>query len=117
MIFEDQLIAAMALEAMLSYNGYESTGAYDTADDAVELFKKYQPDIILMDIMLSGEVTGLQAAEKLREITNVPILFLTALNDRSTIDKIKTLKNADIYVKPYQEDIVKKGIPALLEQV
>lgn len=117
LIFEDQLISSMALEAMLRVNGYESIGAYDSADQAVDIFTRSHPDVILMDIMLNGTITGLDAAEQLRSISDVPILFLTALTDNGTMERIKSIKNADIYVKPYQEDIVKKGIPALLNSI
>lgn len=117
LIFEDQLISSMALEAMLKVNGYESIGAYDSADQAVDIFTRSHPDVILMDIMLSGTITGLDAAEQLRSISDVPILFLTALTDNGTMERIRSIKNADIYVKPYQEDIVKKGIPALLDSI
>lgn len=117
LIFEDQLISSMALEAMLRVNGYESIGAYDSADQAVDIFTRSHPDVILMDIMLNGTITGLDAAEQLRSISDVPILFLTALTDNGTMERIRSIKNADIYVKPYQEDIVKKGIPALLDSI
>ena len=117
LIFEDQLISSMALEAMLRVNGYESIGAYDSADQAIDIFTRSHPDVILMDIMLNGTITGLEAAEQLRSISDVPILFLTALTDNGTMERIRSIKNADIYVKPYQEDIVKKGIPALLDSI
>ena len=117
MIFEDQLVAAMALEVMLNMNGYESLGSYDSADKVVDLYNESQPDVILMDIMLNGTSTGLEAAEQLRDVSDVPILFVSALNDGDTMNQIKSIKNADLYVKPYREDIVKQGIPALLNQV
>ena len=53
MIFEDQLVAAMALEVMLNMNGYESLGSYDSADMVVDLYNESQPDVILIDIMLN----------------------------------------------------------------
>jgi len=114
LIFEDQLVAAMALEVMLNMNGYESLGSHDSADKVLDLVNENHPDVILMDIMLNGSSTGLEAAEQLRNISDVPILFVSALNDGDTMDQIKAIKNADLYVKPYREDIVKEGIPALL---
>jgi len=115
LIFEDQLVASIALEAMLSSNGYESLGVYSSADKAVELFRENPPDVILMDIMLKGIATGIEAAVALRDVTDVPILFVSALNNGETIEQIRGIKNSDLQVKPYDEGSLIRQIATLIE--
>ncbi len=69
--------------------GYESCGAEATADAAFSAVRERQPDLVLMDISLGGEVDGIEAAEQIRASFPVPIVFLTAHDDRATFARAR----------------------------
>jgi DNA-binding LytR/AlgR family response regulator len=61
------------------------------------------PDIILMDIMLKGEMNGIEAADAIRKETNIPVIFLTAYADESTLAKAKVTQPYGYIIKPFKE--------------
>ena len=106
LIIEDNLISSTALEMMILSNGFESVGKYDSADELLSLYTSTKPDLILLDIMLNGKKTGIEAAKELRSKSNVPIVFLTALSDSDSIKAIKEIKNSKATFKPYAEELI-----------
>jgi two-component system sensor histidine kinase UhpB len=73
LIVEDQLIIALDLELILKNLGYEVAGIVNTGEESVEFVKNNRPDLVLMDIMLSGEIDGIAAAEVIHKTLDVPI--------------------------------------------
>lgn len=82
LIVEDNFILSMVEERLLSKLGHEVVGKVASGEEAVELFRKLQPDLIIMDISLSGEMDGIEATQKIREHSNVPVLFVSGNSDR-----------------------------------
>ena len=104
LIYEDDVIASMMLELMMKDEGCTVLAKKDTADDLVGDVAEHEPDLILLDIMLVGEKLGTQAAVELRQSSNVPIIFTSALNDTDTLDVINSLSHAILVGKPYDKD-------------
>jgi len=104
LIVEDEAIVAVNVKSILAEFGYETVGISVTADDAVKMAEELKPDIILMDIKLRGEKTGVDAAREIRKKSDITIIFLTAYSD------IELLKNAEdtgpvaYMVKPLQKN-------------
>ena len=82
MVVEDESIVAIDISQRLQSLGYEVTATVSSGEKAVEMAEKTRPDIILMDIVLKGEMGGIEAAEEINKRMKVPIVYITAYSDR-----------------------------------
>ncbi|MCP1661690.1 MAG: response regulator [Methanocalculus sp. MSAO_Arc1] len=89
LIVEDEAVTAMALKQALLSNGYSVCGVVPTAEQAVEKARDLDPDIILMDIKLAGEMSGIDAAREIMSDKNVPVIYLTAFSDEHILNQAK----------------------------
>jgi len=80
-IVEDERIVALDLKETLADLGFRVTGLATNGEDAVRMAQADRPDLVLMDIRLDGELDGTQAAQRIRETTQIPVVFLTAFGD------------------------------------
>lgn len=100
MLVEDEAITALDIKHMLEKNGYEVSAVISTGREAVEKVDEIKPDLILMDIMLMDELDGIQANESIIKKINVPIVYLTASTDPSTINRADKSKHYGYIIKP-----------------
>lgn len=103
LVVEDESIVSKDIQHSLKKLGYNVVGASATGEMAIELAGSENPDIVLMDIMLKGEMSGIQAAEKIKEKHSIPIIFLTAYADESTLSKAKVTEPYGYILKPFKE--------------
>lgn len=103
LVVEDESIVSKDIQHSLKKLGYNVVGASSTGEKAIELAGEERPDIILMDIMLKGEMNGIEAAEKIKEQYSIPIVFLTAYADESTLSKAKITEPYGYILKPFKE--------------
>jgi len=103
LIVEDEVIVAKDIGDTLLSLGYAVTGTATSAEGAIELSESTEPDIVLMDIMLEGELDGTEAAEVIRSRFNIPVIFLTAYSNAKTLQRAKTTNPYGYILKPYQE--------------
>ncbi len=103
LVVEDESIVSKDIQHSLKKLGYNVVGAANTGETAVNLALEHMPDIILMDIMLKGEMNGIEAAEAIRKETNIPVIFLTAYADESTLAKAKVTQPYGYIIKPFKE--------------
>ena len=100
-ILEDEFLISRDIAANLEELGYTISGIYETGSQAIEGIKSERPDIILMDINIEGEIDGIETAEIIRKSHDLPIIYITAYSDQTTINRAKkTLPHAFI-VKPF----------------
>jgi len=85
LIVEDEAIVATDLAGKLRRLGYEVVGTTAQGEEAIVLPCRLRPDLVLMDISLEGSVDGIAAAEAIRRQQNVPVVFLTAHSDPTTL--------------------------------
>jgi CheY-like chemotaxis protein len=78
LIVEDESIIQFDLQSRLQKLGYAVVGLASSGEEAVAKAAELKPDLVLMDVRLEGQMDGLEAAQKIRAIRNVPVLFLTA---------------------------------------
>lgn len=109
-IVEDESIVAKDLEMSLKGMGYRVLGTASTGEKAIKLVNETLPDIILMDIMLKGPMSGIEAAEEIRSKHNIPLIYLTAYADSSTLNKAKVTEPHGYIIKPYKEIDVQTAI-------
>ncbi|HEY0976457.1 MAG TPA: response regulator [Flavobacteriales bacterium] len=103
LVVEDESIVSKDIQHSLKKLGYNVVGAASTGEQAVQLAMDTVPDIILMDIMLKGEMNGIEAATQIRTETNIPVIFLTAYADESTLNKAKVTQPYGYIIKPFKE--------------
>ena len=103
MVVEDESIVAKDIQQSLKKLGYNVVDVCSTAEAAIVSAKDKKPDLILMDIMLKGEKSGIDAAEEIKSLISVPIVFLTAYADESTLNKAKITEPYGYIIKPFKE--------------
>lgn len=103
LIVEDKSIIAEALAHTLENAGYSITGKAVSGEEALILAESDVPDLVLMDIHLSGKLDGIQTAERLNKKINIPIIYLTDFHDAETVQRAKHTHPANYLLKPYQE--------------
>jgi two-component system, cell cycle sensor histidine kinase and response regulator CckA len=102
-IVEDERIIAEDIRSTLQNFGYEVIQIFARGEDAVEQVPKIEPDLILMDVMLEGELDGIQTATIIKEIYDVPIIYLTAYANDNTLNKAKITEPYGYIIKPFED--------------
>ncbi len=102
-IVEDESIVAKDIQNSLVKLGYNVVGIANNGADAIEKVVELAPDLVLMDIMIKGNLTGIEASEKIKEQINVPVIFLTAYADESTLTRAKITEPYGYILKPFKE--------------
>ncbi|HOX17045.1 MAG TPA: ATP-binding protein [Spirochaetales bacterium] len=103
LVVEDESVVALDARLRLEGLGYAVVGIADNAADALGLAARENPDLVLMDIRIKGETDGIAAAEALRDMSDVPVVFATAYADDDTLSRAKTSSPYGYIVKPFQE--------------
>jgi CheY-like chemotaxis protein len=106
-IVEDEGIVALDLSSIVKKLDYETAFIADSGEKTMEHLKEVIPDAILMDIELKGDMNGIQLARKIKEKYNIPIIFLTAFEDESTMSKIVDVSEYGYLVKPFEDEVLK----------
>lgn len=103
LIVEDENIIAQDVKRMLKHLGYAVSGITDTGKDAIEKVESEHPDLVLMDIVLKGEMDGIETAEKIKTHFEIPIIYLTAYAEDKTLERAKITEPFGYILKPYEE--------------
>ncbi|MBF0479131.1 MAG: response regulator [Candidatus Omnitrophica bacterium] len=106
-IVEDDLAIAHGLQEFLPSIGFEVPYISSSGPDAIQWVKDHQPDLILMDLKLSGDMDGVAIAKNIRFFADIPILFISGYADTPTLDRIQKISSARIILKPF--DLAKLG--------
>ncbi|RKR05028.1 DNA-binding NtrC family response regulator [Flavobacterium sp. 90] len=102
LIVEDEFIVANDLKIMLLKAGYQIVGIASSVVQARKLIEDKKPDWVLLDIMLKGDLTGIDLAWELREI-QLPFLYISANTNQSTLEAVKATHPYGFMVKPFRE--------------
>lgn len=103
LIVEDEGLTAMELQRKLEYWGYEVPTFVFSGKEAIKKVQEINPDLVLMDIVLKGEIDGIDAAKEIIKSFPVPIIYLTAHGDEKTYERAKMTKHAAYILKPFNE--------------
>ncbi len=101
LIVEDDALIAADLAATLGGYGYAVLGPVSSGEEALEVAASLVPDFILMDIGLAGKLDGVQTAEALPAIVNAPVVFLSGIQDESTLQRAKLVNPYGYLIKPF----------------
>ncbi len=100
MIVEDEIIVSEDIRMILSGNGYEIVAVVAYAEEAIIMAGKQEPDLVLMDIKLAGEMNGIEAALRIKKQLHIPIIFMTANADDGTYQGIQSVNPSADLLKP-----------------
>jgi DNA-binding NarL/FixJ family response regulator len=114
LVVEDDTIIAITIEGRLKQFGYRVVGRASTAKDAISKTIEFEPDLVLMDIHLKGPVDGIEAAETIYGIHNVPVVYLTAFSDENTLERAQKTSPFGYIVKPFSDSTLKTTIKLAL---
>ncbi len=103
LVVEDESIVSKDIQLSLKKLGYHVVGAASTGEKALDLLQSEKPDIVLMDIMLKGDMSGIDTAEIIKRQYGIPVIFLTAYADESTLAKAKVTEPYGYIIKPFKE--------------
>ena len=103
MIVEDEGIVALSIQKKLENLGYEVPAIIADGEEAIEQAAKVRPHLTLMDIMLAGEMDGIEAAGRIGERFNIPVIYLTANSDEQTLQRAKITEPFGYLLKPFEE--------------
>jgi PAS domain S-box-containing protein len=101
LICEDELLFAENLASTLGDLGYEIVGTVMTGQRAISIVEEIQPDMILMDIGLAGEIDGVEAARCIRAQFDIPLVYLTAYAEEDVFDRAKSTGPYGYLRKPF----------------
>ena len=103
LVTEDESIEAKDIQNSLRKLGYNVPLTVSSGEEAIVAAEEHKPDLVLMDIMLKGELSGIEAADQIRQRFNIPVIYLTAYADESTLAKAKITEPYGYIIKPFKE--------------
>ena len=110
LVVEDEPIVALDIRNMLEALGYQVAGSVFSGEEAVKKAEELRPSLVLMDIMLSGEMTGIQAAERIYQRFSIPVIYLTAYAEKNTLEEAIRTGAFGYILKPFNERELKTSI-------
>jgi signal transduction histidine kinase len=114
LVVEDERIVAEDIRRSLESLGYQVVAAVSSGGAALQEAGRLSPDLILMDIVLEGEMSGIQAAEEIRRCYSIPVIYLTAYADQAILDQAKITEPFGYVVKPFEERELRSAIEMAL---
>jgi DNA-binding LytR/AlgR family response regulator len=110
LIVEDEIEIADDLRETLEEFGYQITDVVHSGEDALKSIERIEPDLALCDIKINGYMDGIQTAEEIKKIIDIPIIFLTAHFERALLDRAKKTHPVNYLLKPFDEDRLRIAI-------
>lgn len=114
LVVEDEAIVAMDLVQQLQEMGYTVCDTADNGEDALALAKKHRPDLVMMDIVIKGDVDGIDIAAEIGPQLHVPVVFLTAYSDNRTVERAARVAPYGYLTKPFQPREMRAAIEVAL---
>jgi PAS domain S-box-containing protein len=103
LVVEDESIVAMDIKHRAEGLGYSVTGITPSGEGAIQKALETLPDLVLMDIVLKGDMDGVEAAQKIRDTLDIPVVYLTAYSDEKTLKRAKVTEPFGYIIKPFED--------------
>lgn len=107
LIIEDDPTSAKLMQITLARLGYEVAGIASNGIDAIDMVRQANPDLLLMDINLPGQIDGIQTIEKIKGENDIPVIYVTANTEDSTIQHAIRTNPIGYLVKPFNREHLK----------
>ncbi len=106
----------MDIQGRLRSLGYDVPVVVSFAEEAIHQAETLHPDLVLMDVRLEGDTDGIEAAEQIRDRLDIPVVFLTAYTDETTLQRAKVADSYGYLVKPFKEEDLHAAIEMALHK-
>jgi signal transduction histidine kinase len=103
LVVEDERIVAKDIVKSLQRLGYIVIASVASGEEAIKKVSEHQPDLVLMDIMLKGNMDGITATEQIKTSFDIPVIYLTAYADENTLERAKITEPFGYILKPFDE--------------
>ena len=103
LIVEDEVIIADSIKNSLKKHGYRVAYLAASGEKALQIAEKENPDLVLMDIVLKGELDGINAADQIRKQLGIPVIFLTAYSNNEIFQSAKITEPFGYITKPFDD--------------
>ena len=110
LIVEDDLILNLLYESYMEKLGFETQGELVYGKTAIEMTKKIEPDLILMDIALEGDMDGIDAMNEIRKFSKVPVIYITGNSDPAHKNRAESTDYTDYLIKPVEFSELKNSL-------
>ncbi|MEL7669511.1 methanogen output domain 1-containing protein [Methanobacterium sp.] len=110
LIVEDERILAIGMKRKLESAGYAVTGIASSGKEAIENAKKTNPNLVLMDIILKGPMDGIEAAQQIINLYNIPVIYITAYADEEILERAMITEPYGYLLKPFNLNELKANI-------
>lgn len=110
MIVEDDLILNLLYESYMEKLGFETEGELVYGKTAIETAKVIDPDLILMDISLEGDMDGIDAMLEIRKFSSVPVIYITGNSDKAHQERAQSTDYTDYLIKPIEFNELKASL-------
>ena len=116
LVVEDETIVARDIQQSLARLGYDVPTTATSGEEAIRKTKEINPDLILMDIVLKGEMDGVETVRQINRQFDVPVIYLTAYVDDATLERAKTTSPAGYMLKPFHPNELRPTIELALHR-
>lgn len=103
LVVEDDALVAISIKCTLEKLGYTVPSVVSSGEEALEKAKECKPDLVLMDIVLKGDMDGIETASQIGSCYNIPFIYLTAYADSDTKKRAEATGPCGYIVKPFKE--------------
>lgn len=117
LMVEDDMIIAADISMQLSKLGYEIIGMNTRGEDALKMIELNRPDIILMDIVLTGKMNGIETSQHILDNFQIPVIFLTSNSDDATFQQAIKTKPYAFISKPFQKSDLERTLKLTLQRI
>jgi len=110
LVVEDEAIIAMDIQGILQKIGFTQSEVVYTGEESIQKVASGRPHLVIMDIRLKGKMDGIQAAHEIFFRYNVPIIYITAFGDESTLERANGTARYGFITKPFEESDLRSTI-------
>ena len=114
LVVEDESILALGVKSKLEKIGHKTVEIVDSGEKAIAAAKKHHPDIILMDIVLKGDMDGIEAAKVIKTQLDIPVIYVTAYADEDIVKRAKITEPYGYLIKPFRSEELNANIQMAL---
>jgi CheY-like chemotaxis protein len=109
-IVEDEGILVLVNTKLLNDLGYNVIGKSNDGPKAIELIRELDPDIILMDIKLKGEMDGIETMKEIQKFANIPVIYITGNSEPETYKRAMETNMLSFLIKPINGEMLKQAL-------
>lgn len=104
LLAEDESITALQIKNKLKSWDFDVVAVASSGEEAIKMALEKKPDIVILDIVLKGNLDGIDAAQEIKNVLNIPIIYLTAFADENTMDRAMSTEPKNYILKPFDDN-------------